>query len=79
MKFEIVDSIPARTGGRGPISEYVPVIGIALRGKTVRIPVGDAKSALRVRGAIAALIRVRKLPLRVASRGVDVYLERKDV
>lgn len=79
MEFEIVDSIPKPKGRSGATSQYDSVLGIALRGKTVRLPVGDAKSALKVRGAIAALIRNRKLPLRVASRGAEVYLEYKDV
>lgn len=80
MNFEIVDSVPnkSRTGEKNG-SQYDIVVDLAMQGKVVMIKTTENKEAWKIQHALRTLIRYRALPLRVAVRKTNVYLERKDV
>ena len=80
MEFEIVDSVPKGFGrGEKNGSKYDIVVDLAMHGKVVMIKTKDNKEACKIQHALRMLISYRELPLRVALRKSNVYLELKDV
>lgn len=77
MKLKKVDALPKRRAGRGENVKLVQEF-IASGCKVAEVELDDGRNPVCVTNALRKLIKLRKMPARVAMRAGKIYLMRAD-